>query len=422
MNELTTWVRRSVCVAVWLVAAGLHGCGGSDAGQEVSAPDAEQHAPALDDFRYAHVLASAYKQSKHMLSSASTASSSGWSPIQFQTAYGLNLIQPVGNKPLGYGVKVAIIVAYHYPDLQSDLNKFATKFNLRPITLNIINQAGNVSNSAWALEAGLSVQMVNTVSPGATVYVIEAKSESQRDMRTAMQTAQNLGVHVVSMPFGAYETGSQDYGPPFAPTPGVVWIAASGDSSRPSFPATHPGVIAVGGTSAQLTTNNTLQSETAWKSAGAGMSIVAEMPHFQMIPSVQDANTTAYRSVPDVAFHADPENGAQIYSSVNGGYLVVGGTSVSTAFFAGVVAIANASRIAQNKPSLTSIPGEGVLLQDSLYRLMSTNGGPTNSTVLNDVVDGSAGEGAHPAGPGYDIATGLGSLKVQKFIEYMDTQ
>lgn len=420
MNELTTWVRRSVCVAVWLVAAGLHGCGGSDAGQEVSAPDAEQHAPALDDFRYAHVLASAYKQSKHMLSSASTASSSGWSPMQFQTAYGLNLIQPVGNKPLGYGIKVAIIVAYHYPDLQSDLNKFATKFNLRPITLNIINQAGNASNNGWALEANLQVQMVNTVSPGATVYVIEAKSQSQGDVRTAMQTAQNLGVQVVSMPFGADEAGSQDYGPPFAPIPGMVWIAGTGDfGNGPSFPATHPGVIAVGGTSAQLNTDNTIQSETALEGAGAGMSIVAEMPDFQMIPSVQKANTTAYRSVPDVAFHADPENGAQVYSSVNGGYLVVGGTSVSTAFFAGVVAIANASRKAKNKPSLTSIPGKGVLLQDSLYKLLSTNGGPT---ILNDVVDGSAGEGAYPAGLGYDIATGLGSLKVLNFIQYMDTQ
>lgn len=411
MNELTTWVRRSACLAVWLVAAGLHGCGGSEA---------EQPTPALDDFRHFHVLASAYQQSKHMLSSASTAPPTGWSPMQFQTAYGLNLVQKVNNKPLGYGVKVAIIVAYHYPSLQSDLNIFAKKFNLQPFTLNIINQAGNVSNNNWAVEAGLQVQMVNTVSPGATVYVIEAKSAIQQDVRTAMQTAQNLGVQVVSMPFGAQEAASLNYGSPFAPIPGMVWIAASGDSSIVNFPATHPGVIAVGGTSAQLNTDNTLQSETALESAGAGMSIVAAMPDFQMIPSVQKANTTAYRSIPDVAFHAD-NNGALIYSSVIGGYVVVGGTSVATAFFTGVVAIADASRRAKNKPLLTSIPGQGVLLQDGLYRLLSTNGEPTNSTVLNDVVGGYAG-GVYPAGPGYDIATGLGSLKVQNFIEYMDTQ
>ena len=53
---------------------------------------------------------------------------------------------------------------------------------------------------------------------------------------------------------------------------------------------------------------------------------------------------------------------------------------------------------------------------------MSTNGGPTNSTVLNDVVDGYAGEGSYPAGPGYDIATGLGSLDVKAFVDYMANQ
>jgi hypothetical protein len=301
------------------------------------------------------------------------------------------------------------------------------KFNLQPITLNIVNQAGTISNGNWALEACLQVQMLNTVSPGATVYVIEAKSESQQDLRTAIQTAQNLGVQVVSMPFGAPEAASLDYGPPFAPTPGMVWIASSGDSSAPSFPATHPGVIAVGGTSVQLNTDNTLKSETAWESAGAGMSLVAAMPNFQKNPSVRKVNTTAYRSVPDVAFHADPVNGALVYSSVNGGYVVVGGTSVSTAFFTGVVAIAVASRKAKNKPLLTSISGQGVLLQDSLYKLLSTNGGGNNSTVLNDVRQGYAGGmngtvGRYPAGLGYDIGTGLGSLKVQSFIEYMDTQ
>jgi subtilase family serine protease len=202
----------------------------------------------------------------------------------------------------------------------------------------------------------------------------------------------------------------------------MVWIAASGDGGTPTFPATHPDVIAVGGTIGQLNADNTLQSEIAWENFGSGMSIVEEMPYFQRIPSVQKVNTTVRRSVPDVAFHAQVNNGAQVYSSVLGGYLEVGGTAVSTAFFTGVVAIAVASRKAKNKPLLTSIPGNGVLLQESLYRLMSTNGGPTNSTVLNDVVAGSAGNGRYPAGPGYDIATGLGSLKVNKFIEYMDTQ
>jgi len=319
--------------------------------------------------------------------------------------------------PAGYGIKVAVIVAYHYSNLQSDLNKWATHLNFKPITLNVINQAGTVTNNNWALESAVNVQMINAVSPGATVYVIEAKSVSHADIRTAMLTAQNIGVDVIAMSFGADEPATQAFA--FAPTSGV-WIAPSGDYGKPSFPATHAGVIAVGGTVAQLSPSNALIAETAWVDAGAGMSTVAALPSFQKIPSVQTLNTTLHRSVPDVAFHANPETGASIYSSINGGWYVVGGTTVSTALFAGVVAVANQARKNQNRPMLNSI--SGLTLQDSLYKLVSTNGGPTNSTVLNDVVNGSAGEGGYAAGPGYDVASGLGSLNVQHFIDYAAAQ
>jgi len=79
---------------------------------------------------------------------------------------------------------------------------------------------------------------------------------------------------------------------------------------------------------------------------------------------------------------------------------VVGGTSVSTAFFTGFIAAVSQFSKGHNLPALTSAPGRCVLLQGSIYQLMSSNGRPTNSTVLNGVVDGIAGEGAYPAGPG----------------------
>ena len=203
MSECTTWLRRSVCLAVWLVAAGLYGCGGSDSGRDAPPQDAGQDAPAPDDFRPAHVLASDFPQSRFALSPASpdlprdtqetdsdnepagsgahglspsmrstSTVSSGWTPQQFQRAYNVPDAQP-DNKPPGYGIKVAIITAYHYANLQSDLNAWASHFNQKPITLNIINQAGNTSNNNWSLQTCVAVQMVNTVSPGATVYVIQ---------------------------------------------------------------------------------------------------------------------------------------------------------------------------------------------------------------------------------------------------------
>ena len=331
MNECT-WARRSACVAVWLGSVGLYGCGTSDTGQDAAAPD---------DFRHAYVLSSAsadvsrdiqethagndLKGSEAYVPSSAVSSSTsphGWTPQQFQAAYNVPLTQQ-DSKPSGYGIKVAIITAYHYGNMQSDLNAWASHFSQRPITLNIINQAGNITNSSWALQGNIAVQMVSTVSPGATIYVIEAKSVSQTDIRTAIQTAVSLGVNIVSMPFGADETfteGSQAY---LFSSARVVWIAASGDATTPSFPATYADVIAVGGTT--LSSVNPF-IETAWVDAGAGMSIVERMPSYQMISAVQQRNTTAYRSVPDVAFSADPQFGAQIYASVVGGWFVVGGT------------------------------------------------------------------------------------------------
>lgn len=420
MNQSTTWLRRAVCVAVCLVATGLYGC---------KTENNDQQEPAEDDFQHAYVLASddapvetsSFRQSMSLQSSASTTSSSGWTPQQFLDAYNVNTVVTPNNKPRGYGVKVAIITAYHYSNLQNDLRTWASKFNQIPITLNIINQAGNITNSNWALQSCLAVQMVNTVVPGATVYVIEAKSVSQNDIRTAIQTAANLGVNVISMPFGAPEYATEGSSANLFTNSRIVWLAASGTSSAPTFPATSPDVIAVGGTTPTSAYPFPL-IESAWVDSSAGISVYERMPSYQMIPSVQNANTTAFRSVPDVAFIADPKYGAQVYVSILGGWYVVGGNSVSSAFFTGVVAIANQFRKSLSKPMLSSVHTSSGSLQSGLYGLMSSNGGPTNSTVLNDVVDGYVSYGSYPAEPGYDIATGLGSLDVAAFVNYMANQ
>ncbi|WP_394243773.1 hypothetical protein [Halopseudomonas laoshanensis] len=430
MNQSATWLRSAVCVAVCLVATGLYGCKSDNSDQEEPVQEDAEYVPAADDFQHAYVLAtddapvetSSFRQSMSLQSSASSTSSGGWTPQQFLTAYNVNTVVAPNNKPLGYGIKVAIITAYHYSNLQNDLNKWASKYSQKPITLNIINQAGNITNSNWALQSCLAVQMLNAVAPGATVYVIEAKSVSQKDMQTAIQTAANIGVNIISMPFGAPEFSTEGSLAHLFANTQIAWIAASGTGAGPTFPGTSPDVVAVGGTSPSLSASLVLLFETALADSAAGMSIYERMPNYQMIPSVQNANTTAFRSVPDVAFNANPGSGAQVYVSILGGYFVVGGNSVSTSFFTGVVAIANQFRKSQSKPMLSSISTSSNPLQRSLYGLMSSNGGPTNSTVLNDVVDGYAGEGSYLAEPGYDIATGLGSLDVAAFVNYMANQ
>lgn len=420
-------VRRSGCFAVLLLASGLYGCKTENADQEAPAqenPPQEDagYVPADDDFKHAYVLAtddapvetSSFRQTMSLQSSislASSASPSGWTPQQFQQAY--NVPASIDNKPAGYGVKVAVIAAYHYSNLQYDLNKWAAQYNQKPITLHIINQAGNVSNSNMSLQSSLSVQMINAISPGATVYVIEAKSVSQTDMLTALKTAANLGVNVILMPFGAPEYSTEGAQAHLFLNSQIVWVAATGNDDEVYFPASSPDVVAVGGTTP---VSGTPLVEAAWVNAGAGISFYESMPSYQKITSVQKANTTAFRSLPDVAFNANPSYGARVYCSILGGWYVTGGTSVSAAFFAGAVAIANQARENVNKPMLSSVSTSHTSVQKALYQL-SANAGPNTPTVLNDVVDGHAG--GYPTGPGYDIATGLGSLDVQNFVDYM---
>jgi subtilase family serine protease len=431
MNGLTNSVRRSACLAILLLASGLYGCkisinsDNDNANNESPAQEDAGYVPAEDDFQPAYVLAtddapvetSSFRQTMSLQSSASSVSlassapPSGWTPQQFQQAY--NVPASLNGKPAGYGVKVAVITAYHYSNMQADLNKFAAQYSLKPITLNIINQAGNLKNNNWSLQSNLSVQMINAVAPGATVYVIEAKSATQNDIFTAVKTAVSYGVNVILMPFGVSEYYAEGSQANIFLNSQIVFVAAAGSNAVVNFPATSPDVVAVGGTTPN---SGSPLVESAWGQTGAGISSYELMPSYQ-VSAVQRANTTAFRSVPDLVFNADSSYGARVYSSVLGGWFVLSGTSVSSSFFAGAVAIANQARKNVNKPMLSSSHTSSNSIHKSLYQLVSTKPGPNASGVLNDVVDGHAG--GYSTGPGYDIATGLGSLDVEKFAQYM---
>jgi kumamolisin len=93
------------------------------------------------------------------------------------------------------------------------------------------------------------------------------------------------------------------------------------------------------------------------------------------------------RGVPDVAGDADPESGYDVL--VDGQKMVVGGTSAVAPLWAGLIALLNQklqTRIGFINPILYNID---------------------QSTCFRDILSGN--NGAFPAGPGWDAATGLGS-------------
>ncbi|MBS0431758.1 MAG: xanthorhodopsin, partial [Proteobacteria bacterium] len=158
-----------------------------------------------------------------------------------------------------------------------------------------------------------------------------------------------------------------------------------------SYPASSPYVIAASGTTLNAT-SSTYGRETVWASSGGSPS------SFESAPSWQNSRTYGtYKGSrgPDVAFDANPTTGAIIYVSANGGYVQVGGTSLSAPLFTG---------------SWARLLGNGAVdpmtaAGQQLYALPAS--------YFHDVRSGN--NHGYIARPGWDWATGLGSLDLSKF-------
>jgi hypothetical protein len=352
----------------------------------------------------------------HAASPAGSSSTAvGLTPTQIRTAYGigavgLSSITFNGVQGDGSGQTIALIDAYNDPNIGSDLAAFDANYTLpAPPSFEVLNEEGGTSlpqNAAtgsgsgnWGIEESLDVEWAHVIAPEANIILFEADTNSGDDLYTAAQTAAaTAGVSTVSMSFASDEyfgeTGSDSsFTTPSGHT-GVTFLASTGDSaSQVSYPATSPNVIAVGGTSLYLTGSNTYSSESAWSSGGGGPSADETQPSYQ-----SGAISSAYRTTPDVAIDADPNTGVGVYDSFDEGtntpWIQVGGTSLSSPMWAGLVTVADQGRVAEG---LAPLDGPSQTLV-RLYQLAASN--------FHDITTGSNG---HKAVAGYDEATGIGT-------------
>jgi len=340
-------------------------------------------------------------------------SPTGFTPLQILEAYGfyntssVNNISFNGTPADGRLQTIAIVDAYHDPNIGGDLAAFDAQYGLpAPASFQVLNQNGVAgsypqtdSSGGWEMEEALDVEWAHVIAPAASIVLVEANSPTDADLDTAVVTAAGLpGVSVVSMSWSGGEfDGEQSEDSVFA-TPnghqGVTFLAATGDTGSPAgYPAYSPNVVAVGGTSLFLNSNNSYKSETAWSDGGGGPSTVEAEPTYQL--SVQ---STGVRTVPDVSFVADPDTGVPIYDSFDnpsGPWTQIGGTSLSTPSWAGVIALINQGRVAQGG---TTLDGPSQTLP-GLYAIPGTD--------FHDITTG--GNGTYNAGPGYDEVTGRGT-------------
>jgi subtilase family serine protease len=339
---------------------------------------------------------------------------------------------------------------------RSDITKYENENGLPdvPISVHKVNgYGGGIDDPNVELEAVLDIDMVIGINPAvAEVQVYEdgddpfgvALLDALKDIAND-NTAQTISI--------SYGTDEAIQGTTQMAAESVLFqqLAAQGQSVFASTgdngaygqadgslnvydPSTQPFVTAVGGTSLFTGPNGVYRSEDTWNhlgsgfgATGGGVSTYWTIPEWQVQtfyprqpvgfsvqPPVQPAvqlgsvvtengGSGTMRNVPDVAAVADPLTGVAVYSAINGGWLQVGGTSVSCPMWGGFVSIIDAAR------EIVGLGRFGSINPD-LYFLAVTEPG------LTDIVDGSNGNvtlyglAGYNAGPGYDNCTGYGSM------------
>jgi uncharacterized protein (TIGR03437 family) len=382
--------------------------------------------------------------------------SHGLSPDDFATIYNVAPLYAAGTS--GDGQTVAVVGQSSFD--VNDIRLFRSTFGLPasdPTRILVGRDPGITSSAA---EATLDIEAVGAVARNAQISYVYATSAF-----TALSyAADNNVAPVISVSFGSCEAYTD---PSFravvqqANAQGITVVAAAGDwgpatcdaiAPTPQaskgvsvgFPASFPEVTAVGGTQFNEGTGrywNATQTinlssaisyipEAVWNdgglastlksAAGGGPSAIYAKPYWQNAPGVPNDGA---RDIPDISLAA---------AYLHDGYLIIyqgqlysfGGTSAGAPSFAGIVALLNQSLTARGtiaKPGLGNI-------NPTLYRLARTI-----PSVFHDVVSGNndvpcvqgspscvEGQIGFSAGPGYDLATGIGSVDAQRLISAWD--
>lgn len=321
----------------------------------------------------------------------------GHQPTDFPSIYGATGL------PVASGINIGILAEGNLAKTLSSLDTFTSANGLPPVATNSVgtpnsDTAGTVE---WELDSQTIVGAAGGQVGSLTFYLMHDISSD-----TAVAEGINLAVTdntttIVNGSLGVSEIDAVNDGG-FATTDAVLeqgiaqgqsFAFSTGDDGAskcfhtgrrdngPCWPAVSQYVVAVGGTRLDASTGAgaTWNSETVWSGAGGQESTVEAKPSWQTLWS------GTRRAAPDIAFDADPSSGAKIYDGATQSQ--IGGTSLSAPMFVGFWA-----RVMQGKGNL-GFPAP------LLY--------PLSASDFHDVTSGSNG---NAAGPGYDLASGRGSV------------
>lgn len=345
-----------------------------------------------------------------------------------------------GPSAAGYGA-IVLVDAFDNPNADTDLQTFDNYWGLPPASFTKIYANGNgdcnvpPADANWALEESLDIEWAHVFASNAAIILVEACSNSYTDLFYAEQVAFNY--IVANYPAGGQVSNSWQ-GPELpaatqiAADPifadfsynaathyqtHILALASSGDAGfGAGYPSTNPWVISAGGTSVWRNASTLkFASESCWGDSGGGPSAVetyatkytggniGPWANYQY-PIFGGVESKATRVTPDLSFDADPASGVYVYSGYNGGWYVVGGTSVSSPSLAGII---NRSGNKLGSVSLTPITGTNWFAAGEHNLLYSQlTAAKEYKTNFYDITTGSNGSEAMPS---YDMCTGVGS-------------
>jgi len=340
------------------------------------------------------------------------------------------------NRPTGGWGAIALVDAYDNPNAESDLKAFSTQFHVPAPQFTKIyanTSYGNLhgltascggtppGNTGWGLEEDLDIEYAHTMAPNAKILLVEACSNSFSDLYFAELVA---GLEVTARGGGDISNswGGSEYSTEVG-TGGdvyfyewywknIVYFASAGDDGwGAQYPSSSPWVVSAGGTTINRDSSGNFVSESCWSGSGGG---VSSYENWQSPPDLNNGmgpwanfqysllGQTA-RQTPDISFDADPNSGANVYDTYGySGWIVVGGTSLSSPALAGIINSAD-NRLGQGPPDT---PQFSTMENNLIYDQMnSVQAFPHN---FYDVTTGNNGVAA---GPGYDQCTGVGSVR-----------
>lgn len=361
--------------------------------------------------------------------------------------YGLTPLY--GRGDLGAGVHVGVVE--FEPHATSDIAMYESCYGITT-KVNTFSVDGGPTAGPGSGEAALDIEDIASLAPAVTIDVYnapEAGSDAEVEAEYGAIVSADRD-QVISTSWGECELdshtallASEQSLFAQAAAQGQTVLAAAGDYGstdcyNPAFPQPNPtkvsaddpgsqqNVVSVGGTTLQSHDAVWNESSVGDGATGGAVSTKHCMPAYQDQPKIAglvnprsktgcgQTHSAYFRQTPDVVGDADPLTGLVIYFADQGGWMPIGGTSMTAPLWAAIAALVDASPYCSFYGS-----GNAGTRPTGLYAIAASgfyaNAFTDVTSGGNDYTPSTYTGGLYPSTRGYDMASGLGYPNVVRY-------